>query len=97
MSTNKMWCNACNIAVEAVVKTGISQFVVPAVGAAIGGMIGGASGGKKKGEAQERAIVGSLIGGLVSMVGQAIVKEAVPVAQKLVCGNCGCEHLSHAT
>lgn len=92
MNTNKMWCAACNTMVEAVVHTGISKIMVPAVGTAIGALIGGNTGKTKK-DAQKKALLGAVIGTVLGAAGQAVVRKAVPAAQKLVCGSCGCAQL----
>jgi outer membrane lipoprotein SlyB len=92
MNANKVWCAACNTMVEVVVKTGISKIAAPAVGTFLGSMLGATTGRKR--DAPGRAIVGGLIGGFVGLMGDAIAREAVPAAQKLVCGSCGCEHLT---
>lgn len=96
MATKQMWCSTCNIVVAAVVETGISKIVVPVIGTALGGLIGMASGEDER-DAPKRALLGALLGAAVSAAGHAIVREAVPAAQRLVCGSCGCEHLvAHA-
>jgi hypothetical protein len=87
-----MWCTACNAIVEAVVETGISHIVVPVIGTAVGGLIGAAAGEGDE-DTTKRVVAGGLIGAFVGAVGHAIARNAVPLAQKLVCGTCGCSHL----
>lgn len=85
-------CAACCAAVKLVVEDIAPSFVVPGITAAVGGTFAAETGDHDQEpiEPVGRGILGSLIGLAVGAVAQA----ATPAAQRWVCGDCGCSHVT---
>ena len=84
---NRMWCEACCRAVEAVVK----EAGASGVGALLAGGAGALHASSRARVSPGEMIARTLIYGFV---GHVIESALVPAAQRVVCGTCGCSKVT---
>lgn len=87
MATCSGVCNSCRKVVALVVKEA-SSLAIPALTTAAGAAIGASSGRSQ--DRFKNGLLGLAVGGAVGLAAAAFT----PVAQKWVCGECGCSDVT---